>query len=67
MDVEDRGDGLVGDRRERDDFGETGQELGTEIALHDVHQLVVLRDLATVELRHDVFRADVGGEQDEGV
>ena len=67
MDVEDGGDGLVGDRCERHNLRQTGQELWAEVALHDVHQFVVLGHLAVVELSHDILGTDVRGKQDECV
>ena len=67
VDVEDSRYGLVRDGREGHDLCETSQELRTEVALHDVHQLVVLRHLTAVEFRHDVLGADIRGEQDQRV
>ena len=49
MDLKDAGNGLFRDRREGYDLGETAQEFRTEIVLHDVHQVVVLRYLALIE------------------
>ena len=67
MDLEDAGNGLFRDRREGYDLGETAQEFRTEIVLHDVHQIVVLRDLALVERIDDELATNVGGEQNQCV
>ena len=67
MALEDAGHGLFRDRREGYDLGKTAQEFRTEIILHDVHQIVVLRDLALVERIDDELATNVGGKQNQCV
>ena len=65
MDVEYQRYGLVGDWREWHNLCESGQELWAEVALHNIHQLVVLGYHAAVKLLYDVLGTDVRCEQDE--
>ena len=67
VNIEDSCHGLVGNRREWYDFRQTSQELRTEVALHDVHQFVVLGYLTTVESRNNILGADVRCEQNQGI
>ena len=67
MDIEDLRYRLLRDRRERYDLRQTSKELGAEITLHDIHQLVVLGNDTAVEFLHDLLCADVRGKEDQGV
>ena len=68
VDVEDALHGVLADGGERHNLGETAKELGTEVALHDLHEVVVCGRIAgRGEGIDDIFAADVRGEEDEGV
>ena len=67
MDVEDSCDGLFRNWREGDDLRQPAEELGPEIVLHDLHQVVVLGNRSLVERVDDELATNIGSEEDQRV